>query len=196
VHQALGALERRMNDAVDHPLMAELPLPYPLLVGRLEAGTWSSQVPDRLEFAGRVGVPIGVTPDEVRAMVADAVAEAAAPGPPVELDWVGGQFAPASTPADHPFTQLVAEALGAELHGGSSAPLGGVSYGADMRHFTERGIPCVMAGPGDVELAHAVDERVAVADVVTTARMLVRTIFSFGRAETMPGLVSEAAAHS
>jgi acetylornithine deacetylase len=194
VHRALEALEHAMNDGVEHPLMAELTLPYPLSVGRLQAGTWSSQVPDRLEFAGRVGVPVGVSPDEVRAQVTAAVSEAAGPGPPVELDWIGGQFASASTPTDHPLTRLVADALGAEVCGGSPAPLAGISYGADMRLFTERGIPCVMAGPGDTQLAHAVNERVAVDDVVTTARTLVRTIFAFGRAESIPGLVSEAAA--
>jgi acetylornithine deacetylase len=188
IHRALGAFEAEMNRAVAHPLMAELALPYPLVVGRLEAGAWSSQVPDRLEFAGRVGVPVGVAPDEVRAQLAAALAVAAAPGPPVELEWTGGQFASGSTPPDHPFARLVAAALGAELLAGGPAPLAGISYGADMRLFTERGIPCVMAGPGDARLAHAVDECVAVDDVYRTARMLVRTIVAFAAAETMPPL--------
>src|SRR3712207_1741232 len=38
VHAALAEHERRVNAAVEHPLMRELPLPYPLLVGRVEAG--------------------------------------------------------------------------------------------------------------------------------------------------------------
>jgi acetylornithine deacetylase len=107
----------------------------------------------------------------------------------VELRWVGGQFASASTPGDHPFARLVASALGAELGGNGPAPLAGISYGADMRLFTERGIPCVMAGPGDARLAHAVDERVALDDVLRTARMLVRAIVGFAAADDMPPLV-------
>jgi acetylornithine deacetylase len=188
VHRALGAFERGMNRTVDHPLMAELALPYPLLVGRIEAGTWSSQVPDRLEFAGRVGVPVGTEPDEVRAELRAVIEQAAAPGPPVELHWVGGQFASASTPADHTLVELVAAAIGAELSEGGPSAVAGISYGADMRLFTARGIPCVMAGPGDARLAHAVNERVAVDDVVRTARILVRTIAGFAAAESMPAL--------
>lgn len=45
----------------------------------------------------------------------------------------------------------------------------GVPYGADMRHFTERGIPTVMVGPGGFELAHAADERVRIDDLVELA---------------------------
>ena len=59
VHAALHALERRINADVAHPLMRELELPYPLLVGRVAGGEWSSQVPDRVEVEGRVGVPVG-----------------------------------------------------------------------------------------------------------------------------------------
>ena len=57
VHRALAELEVRLNAGVEHPLMAELALPYPLLVGQVSGGTWSSQVPDRVELEGRVGVP-------------------------------------------------------------------------------------------------------------------------------------------
>ena len=49
--------ETQVNAGVAHPLMRELELPYPLLVGRGSGGEWSSQVPDRVEFEGRLGVP-------------------------------------------------------------------------------------------------------------------------------------------
>ena len=35
-----------------------------------------------------------------------------------------------------------------------------------MRLYTARGIPTVMVGPGNAHLAHAVDERVPIADLV------------------------------
>ena len=43
-----------------------------------------------------------------------------------------------------------------------------------MRLFTERGIPTVLCGTGGIERAHAVDERVAEADLVRLARTIVR----------------------
>ncbi|HMI71885.1 MAG TPA: M20/M25/M40 family metallo-hydrolase [Solirubrobacteraceae bacterium] len=181
IHAALAEVERALNEHVDHPLMAELELPYPVLVGQLQAGSWSSQVPDHLEFVARVGVPVGMAKADVRTMVERAVADAARPGPAVELRWVGGQFGSGSTDADHPFARLVTSALEAELPPDRRpARRAGVSYGADMRLFTERGIPCVMAGPAGMRLAHAVDEHVRIDDVLRTARMIVRTIVAFG----------------
>ena len=49
-------------------------------------------------------------------------------------------------------------------------------YGADMRLFTARGIPCVMAGTGGLERAHAVDEWVAIDELVSLARVIVRLL--------------------
>jgi acetylornithine deacetylase len=169
VHAALAAHERTLNADVAHPLMRALALPYPVSVGRLEAGAWSSTVPDRLVFEGRLGVRVGEAVADARAGL-----EAALPG--VELEWVGGAFAPGETPAGHPWVARVAAAVAAEL--GAPAMLTGVPYGADMRQFTARGIPCVMLGPGGLERAHAVDERVPLADLEALARILARALRS------------------
>jgi acetylornithine deacetylase len=173
VHRALAEHERRVNTDVAHPLMRRLELPYPLLVGRLEAGAWSSQVPDRLEFEGRLGVAVGDDPARARAELEAVVAAALDDGEaPAEIGWTGGSFAPAETPADHPWVALVSAALADEL--GRPVRATGVPWGADMRHFTSRGIPCTMAGTRGIELAHAVDERVELGELVALARALVR----------------------
>ena len=54
-------------------------------------------------------------------------------------------------------------------------------WGADMRLWTARGIPTVMAGTPGIELAHAVDERVRVDDLVTLARTIVRVAMGLQR---------------
>jgi acetylornithine deacetylase len=178
VHAALAEHERRVNADVAHPLMRELPLPYPLLVGRVQAGTWSSQVPDRLDFEGRVGVPVGEDPAETRAAL-EAVVQAALGdgGVPADLAWTGGAFHPAETPAEHPWIAVVQDAFAAEL--GRTPRVVGVPYGADMRLFCERGIPCVMFGTPGLERAHAVDEYVDVEELVHVARTIVRVIARF-----------------
>ena len=48
-----------------------------------------------------------------------------------------------------------------------------------MRLWTARGIPTVMAGTPGIELAHAVDERVRVEDLVTLARTIARVAMEF-----------------
>jgi acetylornithine deacetylase len=174
VHQALAALEREINDGVDHPLMRELPLPYPVSVGRVSSGRWSSSVPDRLEFEGRVGVPVGDDPAAIRARL-EAVVHAACPE--AAIRWTGGAFAPGETPQDHPFARLVLAATTDER--GAPARAVGVPYGADMRLFCARGIPCVMVGTPGLEEAHTVDESVSAQDLVTLARTLVRVIARF-----------------
>jgi acetylornithine deacetylase len=179
IHRALADLEHALNVDVAHPLMAALPLPYPLVVGRVAAGTWSSSVPDRLTFEGRAPVRVGEDVASARAAVEAAVA-AATPddGLAVELTWSGGQFASAETDADGPLASLVRTATTAQL--GRPARVSGVPWGADMRLWCAAGVPTVMVGTRDIALAHAVDERVAVADLATLARILAAVIAGFG----------------
>ncbi len=178
VHAALAEHEREVNSDVAHPLMARLELPYPLSVGRVTAGRWSSQVPDELEFEGRLGVAVGVSVMNARAALEQAVASAHdGIGPTTEIRWEGGQFAPAQTPPEHPFVELVHAVAREQCDPASS--LSGVPYGADMRHFCARGIPCVMLGPPGLERAHAADEWVSVDDLVRVARAIAVTILRF-----------------
>jgi acetylornithine deacetylase len=175
VHSALAEHERALNAAVEHPLMRALELPYPLVVGRLEAGEWSSSVPDRLRFEGRAPVRLGEEVATARAALETVVVRAC---PEAHLQWTGGQFASGETDAGHPFAGLVRGALAAET--GRATSVVGVPWGADMRLWTTRGIPTVMAGTRGIESAHAVDERVRVEDLVTLARVIERVASGFG----------------
>ena len=178
IHTALHAHEAAIDALPRHPLLEGRRLPYPLLVGRLRAGRWSSQVPEELVFEGRLGVPIGHSLDDARTGLERAVAAAAGDaGPPVEITWSGGQFAPGETAVDDPWVTLVRDAATAEL--GHSPRLIGVGYGSDMRLYTARGIPTVLFGPSGLRLAHAVDEHVVAGDLATVARVIVRSARAF-----------------
>jgi acetylornithine deacetylase len=179
VHAALQVLEQRINTAVEHPLMRALALPYPLSVGQVHGGEWSSQVPDRVEAEGRVGVPIGADAAEIRGELEAAVAQALDDGEaPAEVHWTGGAFLPAETPVDDPWATRVARAVSDERK--APARIVGVPYGADMRLFTARGIPCVMVGTSGLERAHAVDEWVGVDELVALARIIGRVLSAGG----------------
>jgi acetylornithine deacetylase len=174
VHGALAEHERALNADVSHPLMRALALPYPLLVGRVEAGEWPSTVPDRLRFSGRAPVRVGEDVASARAAVEEVVRAAC---PEASLTWPGGQFASGETDPDHRFAALVRGALADEL--GREVATVGVPWGADMRLWTARGIATVMAGTPGIETAHAVDERVRVDDLVTLARVIERVAIGF-----------------
>jgi acetylornithine deacetylase len=171
IHRALAEHERTINADVRHPLLRELELPYPLLVGRVNGGRWSSQVPDELVFEGRVGVRVEETVADARAAFEAAVHAAC---PEATVTWTGGQFAPGTTDPSEPFVELVRWAAADELEW--PAPLTGVPYGSDMRLFCARGIPVAMLGAGGLELAHAVDERVSIDELVRLARIYARVL--------------------
>jgi len=170
IHAALAEHERRINADVAHPAMRSLALPYPVSVGRVEAGEWSSSVPDRLVFEGRVGVRVGEEPADARAAFEAAVRQADDEQLPVEIAWTGGAFASGETDPDHPWVARVRDAVRAER--GGAAPIAGVPWGADMRLYAARGIPVVMLGTTGIELAHAVDERVRIDEVASVARII------------------------
>ena len=122
IHAALHAHEAQINARPRHPLLAGHPLPYPLLVGQLRAGRWSSQVPDELRFEGRLGVPVGASLEQARHDLEAAVAAATDDdGPPVEIRWDGGQFAPGQTPVDAPWVRLVQDAAADGARGPAAA---------------------------------------------------------------------------
>jgi acetylornithine deacetylase len=180
IHLALQAYEREMNGRPRHALLADHPLPYPLLVGQLRAGRWSSQVPEELHFEGRVGVPVGTRVEQVREEFESVVLSVAGD---TEITWTGGQFGSGATPVDDPWVDHVRAAASAEL--GSPPPLTGVAYGADMRLFCERDIPCVMFGPTGLRLAHAKDEWVSTTELAAVSRTIVRVICGWSSQPTV-----------
>jgi acetylornithine deacetylase len=162
--------------------MAPLELPYPISVGRLEAGDWFAQVPDWLRFEGRLGVKIGEQLDRAREAFDDCVKAALDDPGAVEINWSGAEFAPGETSESEPLIGLVLAAAAKEL--GRVPRLGGGPHGADMRLYCERGIPCVMYGTNGLELAHAPDERVATSELATLSRTLARVAFGFAQMDS------------
>jgi acetylornithine deacetylase len=177
VHEALVRLQERRNREV-HPLMTEYPIAYPLSVGRVRCGDWASSVPDLLVAEGRIGVALGEDPDDVRAEVEEAVAEAACADlwlrdhPPV-VSWTGGQFASGQYGGDdHALADLVAAAH-ADVTQGPRPRERGAPYGSDLRLYAGAGMPTLHYGPGDVRLAHGPREAVDVDELVAVTESLV-----------------------
>ncbi|UCC63405.1 MAG: ArgE/DapE family deacylase [Anaerolineae bacterium] len=176
IYQALMALERERNQAAAHPLYARYRLPYALCIGKVEAGDWPSSVADWLVFQGRYGVAPGEDLDTARHQFEETIARAAQADswlrdhPPL-VEWWGGQFAPASIPAEHP---LVGNLICAFVEAtGRPTRVEGMTYGADMRLLVNEGhTPTVLFGPGNVRHSHQPDEFVSVDDLVAATRTL------------------------
>ena len=175
VEARLRQLERSLNQN-PHRLFERYPVPYPLSIGRLRAGSWSSSVPDELECEGRVGVPIGMASAEVRRRFAEAVAELAQRDPWLadhepKVEWFGGQFDAVEVDLNLPAFAALQAAHMDEF--GVEPELDGAPYGSDMRLLVhEAETPAILYGPGDIHQAHSTDEWIAVEEVVQAARVV------------------------
>ncbi|NNM34845.1 MAG: ArgE/DapE family deacylase [Gemmatimonadetes bacterium] len=180
---ALRALEQRRNKSAPDPIFETMDLPFPISVGTVQGGSWASTVPDSLVCEGRYGVIPGETLADARREFEEAVRNGVAEDPwlsshPPSVEWWGGVFRPVSTPVDDPVVTCVGQAAADVL--GHPPVVTGLPCGTDLRHLVHAGeTPGVLFGPGDLRLAHAPDESVALSEVVAAARVLALTILRF-----------------
>jgi acetylornithine deacetylase len=159
---AILELEQARNAAHPHPLYDDPAFIAPVSIGTIRGGDWHSTVPESVVAEGRFGVLPGESVAEARAALEQAVARAAGGDPwlsshPPAIAWFEGQFESGETAADHPLLATLSQAHAAAL--GTVPRIRGVPYGSDLRLFTNHAsMPAVLYGPGDVSLAHAVDE--------------------------------------
>jgi acetylornithine deacetylase len=174
IHHRLLQLERKRNSEVKHPLLSKLELPYPLSIGRVQAGNWSSSVPEELTCEGRIGVAVGESAQEVRKLFEQTLRHLTEADPwlrehPLEIRWTGGQFESCEIPPDHQLIQICWECL-RDLTG-KEPEIAGAPYGSDLRLLVNMGgIPSLLFGPGDVRVAHMPDEYVSREEVVQAAQ--------------------------
>ncbi len=175
VNAAIFALETQRNAAPDE-LFAGNPLPYPIAIGRIQAGDWASSVPDLLIADGRYGVRLDEDPVAAREEFERAIAAACAGDPwlrdhPVVVTWPGGQFASGRIPEGHAFIDEVSTAIAAV--GGGAPEQAAAPYGSDLRLYNGiGGIPTLHYGPGDVKFAHAPREQVNLDEMILVTRAL------------------------
>ena len=88
-----------------------------------------------------------------------------------EVEWWGGRFLPAATPADHALTTSLQSSASAVLE--RTTPLEGVTFGSDAGLLTRvAGTPTVLFGAGDIRWAHRPDEYVEIEELVKMAGAL------------------------
>ncbi|HYQ85430.1 MAG TPA: ArgE/DapE family deacylase, partial [Rubrobacter sp.] len=171
IFENLRELEQERNGVLSHPLYDSVRNKVPINIGVVRAGNWASTVPESLVAEGRVGLVPGEEVGPFKDLVAERIAAVARRDPwlrehPPELEWFGGQFAPAEVEPDAPICAAVKKAH--ERVTGEAPAIEGVPYGADMRLFIHfGGMPCVMYGAGDVNVAHAPDEHISITELLT-----------------------------
>lgn len=184
IRRAFLDLETERAERVTHPLYEEFPVPWPVNVGIVNAGSWASSVPAALTADVRIGVAPGETVDEVEAEFEERLAEVVA-----DREWLAEhpptferrsiQFEPGETDADEPIVGAVQDAMRA--NGLEDTDPRGATYGADSRHYVEVGIPTVIFGPGTIDQAHFPDETIHWPEVLTAGQVIADATESYLR---------------
>ncbi|UPV76082.1 M20/M25/M40 family metallo-hydrolase [Halorussus limi] len=182
IRRAFRDLETERGESVTHPLYDRFPVPWPVVVGRVEAGDWASSVPAELTAELRIGVAPGETVAEVEDVFDRRLAELVADDEwlaehPPRFERFSVQFEPSEIDADEPVVGAVQRAM--EGRGLDDTDPRGATYGADARWYIEAGVPTVMFGPGNIEQAHFPDETIRWADVLTAGGVLADAAESF-----------------
>jgi acetylornithine deacetylase len=173
---AMDHLETTRQVSYHHPLFQPGELIAPISIGKIEAGDWPSTVPERLVAEGRFGILPGEKMDRAKVEFENAIATCATQDPWLSLhrpvvEWFEGQFEPAETPHDAPFVSMLAQA---HYDICSRKPdVRGVTYGSDLRFFTNyAGMQAVLYGPGDVSVAHSLDEHISIQEILSAAEVV------------------------
>ena len=180
VMRHIEELERRRHANFHHPLFQTGELIAPISIGRIQAGDWPSTVPETLSAEGRYGVLPGENIQAAREQFEAAIQKASDADEwlranPASVEWFEGQFEPGETPLDGAIISDVTTAHQDVC--GRAVRMHGVPYGSDLRLFTNTGgIHAVLYGPGDVRIAHSLNEFVPLDEVRRVAKVVARTI--------------------
>jgi len=180
---AVEALERRRHAGFHHRFFEPSTLVAPISIGKVQAGDWPSTVPETLIAEGRYGILPGENTGSAREQFENAIAQAASHddwmrAKPPRVEWFEGQFESGETPSD---AAIIGELILAHAGVcGRQSRIHGVPYGSDLRLFTNNGgMHAVLYGPGDVRVAHSLDEFVPLDEVRGSAKVVARVIASW-----------------
>ncbi len=189
IRGAFTDLEAERGETVTHPLYEAFPVPWPVVCGTVDAGSWASTVPATLTAEFRIGVAPGETVDEVEAQFRSRLDEIVAADPwlrehPPTFERFSVQFEPAEIAVDESI--VTAARAGLVDAGVPDAEPTGATYGADSRHYVAVGIPTVILGPGSIAEAHYPDETIAWSDVERSRDAIASAVGRFAAGYAAP----------
>ncbi len=176
VLNALQLLERKRNENVTDPLYRNIPIPFPINIGKFESGKWPSSVPDLAVIEGRIGVGPNETMEEVENELGSCLKKLSENDSwfehhPVQLEWFGGRWQPGSLEPDHPFLGVMADAYKNVLD--SNPVIEASPWGTDGGILSKGGnIPVIVFGPGTTEAAHDANEYIEVPKILLAAEVI------------------------
>ena len=183
---ALTDLERQWAVFKTHELVP--PGVCNINVFRIEGGSSTFMLPDRCDAYVTVTYLPDENKDDVIAEVEQQVAGVSQLNgwlrdhPPV-IEWNPPEFPVEFLPSDIDLTSDAVSTLRESIRAASGLEprIGGRGGITDAGRFTQAGIPAVVFGPGDVNYAHRIDERVHIDEVVNHCKATALFLLRYGR---------------
>lgn len=138
----------------------------------IEGGTGMSTYPDRCVLRIERRTIPGETPDDVRREIESLCERVTARQPNFRAD-VAVTFAqaPSDVSCDAPIAVALSQAL---VDCGEQQRVEGMSAWTDAALLNEAGIPAILFGPGDIRVAHALEEWVPIDEIERATEVLAR----------------------
>jgi acetylornithine deacetylase len=172
-HAGLLLAELDRIDAEDlqarrHPLLGR----PSVHASTIEGGTGMSTYPDRCVLRIERRTIPGESPADVERELADACARIATTRPSFRAEVkVTFSQVPSDVNVDAPIVSALAQALG---DCGEARRIEGMTAWTDAALLNAAGIPAICFGPGDIGVAHAAEEWVAIDEIERATRVLAR----------------------
>ena len=185
IHQSIIKLEKERHQSFNVKYYKLSNRVAPINIGTIKGGEWHSTVPESVMVEGRFGVFPGESALDAKNAFENHLKKVAnsdvwlKENPPI-LEWFEGQFESGQTNVNHSIIRALKHAY--KNVNNNSAILEGVTYGSDLRLFTNHAdIPAVLFGPGDVRLAHSANEYIEIEEVLTCVKIITNLIIKWCR---------------
>ena len=181
--EKLKQLEQARTKNIESKIYRTKKMPYCINVGCIQSGNWPSTVPDKAIIEGRFGFAPSETLDDVRTILNRLLDEVSASDgwlkdhrPEMELygtSWHGAELS-----EDFPLVQILSSHCDAVYSQDTvidAAPY--CTDGAMMSRFADT--PSVTFGPGNIAVAHEVDEYVEIDELLHAIKAIGATVLEW-----------------
>ncbi len=179
---ALKKLEEMIQRDRRAKLFEEFPVFAPVTVGKIQAGTWTTQIPERCVFEGLLGYMPGQTYQEARRELEEHVQLTVNLDPwlrdhPPKISWLGLNKEPSEIPVDHPLVKTTEKCFKDVT--GEKPRICAMPSGTDASFLTKYGaIPTILFGARGAN-CHTSNEYVEIDTIITVIKVVALTLLDW-----------------
>nr|WP_279325968.1 peptidase [Bacillus sp. FJAT-47783] len=191
VIEQIHKLEEKRNARITDPLYERIPIPVPINIGKMEGGNWPSSVPDSVILEGRCGIAPNERKEDVQAEFITFIKELEQEDSwfedhPLQIEWFGARWLPNEMDQDHPFLQQLINSFKEVI--GKEPTIEASPWGTDGGLLSHAGgIPTIVFGPGQTEMAHFPNEYIDLRKMIETSKVIASLLIDWCEMSTEGG---------